>query len=76
VKAELDAQATWVAAYANDGMGYIPSERVLAEGGYEGASATVYYGQPSPWAVGIEQRIVDEVHRQVKLCKAAAAKTQ
>jgi len=65
LKAELDARATWIAAYANDGMAYIPSERVLAEGGYEGASAMVYYGRPSPWATGIEKRIIDEVHRQV-----------
>ena len=75
LKAELDARSTWVAAYANDGMGYVPSERVLGEGGYEGASAMIYYGQPSPWAVGIEKRIVDEVHRQVTLSKAAAMKS-
>jgi neutral ceramidase len=71
LKAELDARATWVAAYANDGMGYVPSERVLQEGGYEGASAMIYYGQPSPWAAGIEKRIVDEVHRQVALANGA-----
>ena len=64
LKAELDDRSTWVVAYANDGMAYIPSERVLSEGGYEGASAMVYYGRPSPWAAGLEQRIVDEVHRQ------------
>jgi hypothetical protein len=74
LKSELDARTTWVAAYANDGMGYIPSERVLREGGYEGASAMVYYDQPSPWASGIEKRIVDEVHRQVTLGKAAVTK--
>jgi hypothetical protein len=67
LKAELDARSTWIAAYANDGMAYIPSERVLAEGGYEGASAMIYYDRPSPWAVGIEKRIVDEVHRQMAL---------
>jgi len=74
VKAELDARSTWIAAYANDGMGYIPSERVLGEGGYEGASAMIYYGRPSPWATGIEKRIVDEVHRQATLVKAEAMK--
>ena len=25
----------WVAAYANEGFGYLPSARVIAEGGYE-----------------------------------------
>lgn len=67
LKAELNARSTWVAAYANDGMAYIPSERVLAEGGYEGATAMIYYGRPSPWATGIEKRIIDEVHRQAAL---------
>ena len=70
LKAEMDAQATWVVAYANDGMGYIPSERVLREGGYEGATAMVYYGQPSPWAPGIEKRIIDEVRQQVSTTPA------
>lgn len=75
LKEELEARSTWVVAYANDGMAYIPSERVLAEGGYEGASAMVYYGRPSPWAVGIEERIVDEVRRQGILTGDSAAKS-
>ena len=28
--------AVWVVGYSNDVMGYIPSLRVLREGGYEG----------------------------------------
>ena len=56
----------WIAAYASDGMGYIPSERVLKEGGYEGASSMLYYGRPGPWAAGLEKQIVDEVRRQVE----------
>ncbi len=47
----------WVAGYANDVMAYIPSRRVLAEGGYEGAGAMVYYGLPSPWDESVEERI-------------------
>lgn len=62
LKQELGA-ATWVAAYANDVMAYIPSRRVLTEGGYEGGGAMVYYGLPSPWAPEVEERIVAEVHR-------------
>lgn len=63
LKAEL-GPGTWVAAYSNDVPAYIPSERVLREGGYEGASAMVYYGLPSPWAAGVENRVVGEVVRQ------------
>lgn len=71
LKAELGNKETWVAAYANDGMAYIPSERVLSEGGYEGATAMIYYGRPSAWAAGVEDRIVREVHRQKALLNAA-----
>src|SRR5262249_54772120 len=60
LKRELRAEgrAVWVAAYANDVMAYIPSERVLREGGYEGDTSMVGYGQPSKWAAGLEDRIV------------------
>lgn len=55
---------SWVAAYANDVMAYIPSRRVLTEGGYEGGGAMVYYGQPTVWAPVVEELIVKEAQRQ------------
>ena len=48
----------WVFGYSNDVMAYIPSERVLKEGRYEGDTSMVPYGQPGPWAPGLEDRIV------------------
>jgi len=39
LKKELDAHRLWINAYANDAPCYIPSERVLKEGGYEGGGA-------------------------------------
>jgi hypothetical protein len=56
----------WVTAYANDVMSYIPSRRVLGEGGYEGATSMVYYGLPTTWAPTIEETIVREVHKQLE----------
>lgn len=64
LKAELGPDRTWVAGYANDVMAYIPSLRVLKEGGYEGGGAMLYYGLPSAWADDVEEKIVSEVHRQ------------
>lgn len=55
----------WVAGYANDVMAYIPSLRVLKEGGYEGEGAMLYYGRPSRWADDVEEKIVQTVHAQV-----------
>lgn len=52
----------WVAGYANDVMAYIPSERVLKEGGYEGGGAMRYSPtHPGPWAPGLEEQIVSKV---------------
>ncbi|MFG0264535.1 MAG: neutral/alkaline non-lysosomal ceramidase N-terminal domain-containing protein [Rhodopirellula sp. JB055] len=66
LKSELTGVQTWVAGYANDVMAYVPSRRVLGEGGYEGGGAMVYYGLPTSWAPCIEKDIVQEVHRQVE----------
>ena len=63
LKKELPAGGTWIAGYSNDVMAYIPSRRVLSEGGYEGGGAMVYYGLPSPWAPEVEERVVSEVRR-------------
>jgi hypothetical protein len=59
---ELGAEKLWVAAYSNDVFAYIPSLRVLKEGGYEGGGAMIYYGQPGPFAPSIEETIIGKVH--------------
>ena len=64
IKAELGEPKTWVAGYSNDVMAYIPSRRVLTEGGYEGGGAMVYYGQPTVWSEQVETTIMNEVKRQ------------
>jgi len=65
LKSELGCGRTWVAGYCNDVMAYVASRRVLAEGGYEGATSMVYYGLPAPWAASSEDAIVDAVRGQV-----------
>jgi neutral ceramidase len=56
----------WIAGYANDVMAYIPSQRVLKEGGYEADSSMIYYGMPTKWGPAIEEKIVGKVHELVK----------
>jgi hypothetical protein len=63
LKREFDSTRVWVVAYANDVPCYVPSERVLKEGGYEGGYAMVYYDRPAPFAPGVEDTIVSAVHR-------------
>ena len=62
MKVEFDASRLWVNGYSNDAPCYIPSQRVLTEGGYEGGSAMVYYDQPAKFAPGIEDRILAAAH--------------
>ncbi len=69
LKAELPEPMTWVAGYSNDVMAYIPSARVLKEGGYEGASSMIYYGLPTVWSSSVEEdisRAVGEVRAKVR----------
>ena len=49
--------AIWIAGYSNDYSGYIPSRRVLLEGGYEAVSRS--------WHPSLEERIVGKVHELV-----------
>ena len=63
LKKELDPGRLWVTAYANDVPCYIPSERILREGGYEGGGAMVYYGQPTRLKPGVEPAHHRRVHR-------------
>ncbi len=62
LKHHFGAENQWVIGYANDVMAYIPSLRVLKEGGYEGKDSMVYYGMYGPWDPRIESMIIGTVH--------------
>jgi neutral ceramidase len=47
-----------VAGYSNDLMSYIPSRRILREGGYEAVDSMVFYCQPGPYADDVEDRVL------------------
>jgi neutral ceramidase len=51
----------FVLGYSNDVMSYIPSARIVQEGGYEGASSQMVYGLPATWKPDIETKIIAEV---------------
>lgn len=63
LKHEYGYHRVWVNAYSNDVPCYIPSRRVLEEGGYEGESAMVYYDRPAKFAPDVEERIIEAVRR-------------
>lgn len=65
LKKELDPTRIWLHGYSNDFGCYIPSERLLKEGGYGGGAEIVYFVLPTTLKAGMEEKIVAEVHRQV-----------
>jgi neutral ceramidase len=58
---EIFGQNIFVLGYSNDVMAYIPTVTVLKEGGYEGATSQMAFGNPSPWKESIEPMIIQEV---------------
>jgi len=61
LKRELDGSRLWVNAYSNDVAFYVPSRRMIPEGGYEVDRSMIYYGQPGPLAEDTEDQIVRAV---------------
>lgn len=66
LKTELGWDSTWVAAYSNDNFAYIPSLRVLKEGGYEGVDAMADTDLPGPFGAAVEEIIVEKVNDLVR----------
>ncbi|HBJ85331.1 MAG TPA: hypothetical protein DDZ88_15940 [Verrucomicrobiales bacterium] len=69
-KAAYGWNNTWVCGYNNDLLSYVPSLRVLKEGGYEGVTGMFEYGHRAPYTETVEERITTKVEELVK----AAAK--
>ena len=64
-KLEIRGVPVWVAGYSNDVFGYVPSLRVLQEGGYEAGGAMRYTTLPGPFAPTVEKLIVEKTHQLV-----------
>lgn len=58
--------AVWTAGYCNDVFGYLPSKRVLQEGGYEAGEAMRYTTFPGPFDSSVESRIMEGIHQLVR----------
>jgi neutral ceramidase len=73
---KANSPVIWVAGYSNDVFAYIPSLRVLKEGGYEGGGAMRYGQFPGPWKPSVEDRIIRKVHQLVKQVRSAGKSSQ
>ena len=66
IKREYGSKGIIVAGYSNDVMSYIPSLRVLKEGGYEADESMIYYGLPGPYDEQVEDHIMTTVGQVMK----------
>src|SRR5690606_12649545 len=66
LKKEIDSGHVWVTAYANDVFGYVASDRVRSEGGYEVDHSMIFYNLPGRWSSGTEDLLVRRVHEVLK----------
>jgi hypothetical protein len=58
LKRELPKENLWTAGYCNDVFAYVPSMRILTEGGYEADSNLIYYGFPTRFAPAVEDTLI------------------
>lgn len=65
-KADFAGPAVWVAGYNDDVFAYLPSQRVLLEGGYEGRSGIVHQLTPTPFLPNVENHVRGGVKRLVE----------
>jgi neutral ceramidase len=72
LKRELAGPAVWVAGYSNDVLGYVPSLRVLTEGGYEAGRGIAYGKLLGGFAPSIEERIVAKARQLAGAPRAVA----
>lgn len=61
LKRELAGPAVWVAGYCNDVFGYLPSLRLLREGGYEAGGAMLWGSLPGPFTETVEDRVISSI---------------
>ena len=71
MKRESSGTTLWVVAYCNDVFGYVPSVRVLREGGYEAGGAMRFTRFPGPFAPSVEERIISKSHELVRRVRGA-----
>ncbi len=65
LKRILAADHVWTVGYAYEVPCYIPSARVIKEGGYESESSLIYYGFYGPFKPAIEQQILERLQALV-----------
>jgi hypothetical protein len=71
-KKQYPKEQLFVAGYCNQVVCYIPTEKILEEGGYEAVSNMMYYGMPGPFGKSVERKVntaIQQVMQKVGVSK-------
>ena len=68
-KREFAVDNLVVAGFCNEVACYIPTRRVLQEGGYEAVDNLIYYGQPGPFTSDVEEQMFRAIHSVMEQCR-------
>lgn len=74
LKKAYGARDTWVSSYNDDVFSYVPSLRVLKEGGYEGGGAMLFGTLPGPFRSAVEETLIEKVDELVKRVSGGGSK--
>lgn len=74
VKKAYPKENLFIAGYCTEVQCYIPTRRILAEGGYEPESSMIYYGYPGPFADNVEDKVLSAIHKVMKRTGARLSK--
>lgn len=66
IKKMFPEENLFVAGYSSEVQCYIPSSRILREGGYEADNSMIYYGLPGPFKENVEELIFTSVRKNLK----------
>jgi neutral ceramidase len=69
VKREYPDLDLLVAGYCSEVPCYIPSRRVLAEGGYEADDSMIYYGKPGPFTEAVEETVFGAIREVMEVVR-------
>ncbi len=65
-KSRYQGENLFVAGYSSEVQCYIPSKRIILEGGYEPETSMIYYGLPGPFSENVEEKVFSAIDRVMK----------
>jgi hypothetical protein len=65
-KSRYKDENLFVAGYSSEVQCYIPSKRIIQEGGYEPETSMIYYGLPGSFSENVEEKIFSAIDRVMK----------